>query len=212
MKQFLKFHFDPILCHQQLDEFRYLMQSREFLSEFDDILPFFKQRHQLSALVGSYHAKIIRPDIIAFEYDIFGDLKIDLVVGYSVTNAYCFIEFEDATANSIFVSKAGKSTPEWSPRFERGFNQIVDWFWKLNDFEKTDDFENRFNSRSIDYTGLLIIGRNEHLERREKKRLQWRQKNLVVNYRHITCITFDELYQTLLRRLVQYQFVSQEDN
>ena len=57
MKQFVKFDFNPILCRQQLDEFHQLLQTREFLSEFDDILPFFKQRQQLSALVASYHAK-----------------------------------------------------------------------------------------------------------------------------------------------------------
>ncbi|WP_446391373.1 Shedu anti-phage system protein SduA domain-containing protein [Coleofasciculus sp. B1-GNL1-01] len=64
-------------------------------------------------------------------------------------------------------------------------SQIIDWFWKLDDLEKTNDYENRFNSRSIDYMGLLIIGRNENLKFREKTRLAWRQQNLIVNSKHI---------------------------
>jgi Domain of unknown function (DUF4263) len=89
----------------------------------------------------------------------------------------------------------------------RGFNQIVDWFWKLNDLERTDDFENRFNSRSIDYTGLLIIGRDRDLEPREKRRLDWRRKKLIVNSQHIYCITFDELADILSARLDKYQLI-----
>jgi len=207
MKNFDRLDFNPKICRQQLNEFQELLQTRQSLGEFDDILPFFKERLHLAAFISSYNPNIIRRNRIAFEYDIFGDFKSDLVVGDSVTNAYCFIEFEDATANSIFVSKAGKSTPEWSPRFDRGFNQIVDWFWKLNDFEMTQEFENRFNSRYIDYMGLLIIGRDRYLEPREKRRLDWRRKKLIVNSQHIHCITFDELADILSARLDKYQLI-----
>ena len=148
---------------------------------------------------------------MAFEYDIFGDFSADLVIGDSLKKAYCFVEFEDAASASLFVSKQGKSTPEWSPRFEKGFSQIVDWFWKLDDLEKTDAFEDRFAARNIDYMGLLIIGRNEDLKFREKKRLEWRQKNLILNSKHIYCLTFDELYEDLLFRLEKYQFAAEID-
>ena len=55
-----------------------------------------------------------------------GNFLSDLVVGDSVTQSYCFVEFEEAAPTSLFVSKPDISTPEWSPRFERGFSQIVD--------------------------------------------------------------------------------------
>lgn len=212
MKSLLRLDFDLRVCLQQLAEFQQLLQSRQSLSENNDILPFFRERLHLAASIGFYHNKIIRPDRIAFEYDIFGDFSSDLVVGDSVSNAYCFVEFEEAAPNSIFVSKAQKSTPEWSPRFERGFSQIVDWFWKLDDMEKTDDFENRFNSRAIDYVGVLVIGRNENLELREKKRLNWRQKKLLLNSQHINCITFDELYENSFSRVSQYEFIFRRDD
>lgn len=207
MKKFLTVEFDLIACRKQLSEFKELLR-RKSLSELDDILPFFREHQQLSLFISSYNPNIIRRDRIAFEYDIFGDFRSDLVLGDSVSHSYCFVEFEDAAANSIFVSKSGRSVPDWSPRLDRGFNQILDWFWKLNDFERTEEFENRFNSRSIDYNGLLVIGRDEYLEPREKKRLNWRRKKLIVNsIIHVQCITFDNLYEDLSARLDKYQIV-----
>ena len=212
MKKLLELEFEPRICRSQLAEFRQLLQSKQSLSERDDILPFFRERRHLSAFVGSYHPQINRFDRVAFEYDIFGDFTADLVVGDSLKKSYCFVEFEDATPNSIFVAKAGKSSPEWSLRLEKGFSQIVDWFWKLDDLEKTDDFENRFNGRAIDYMGLLIIGRNEYLEPRERKRLAWRQQKIIVNSKHIYCITFDDLYDDLSFRLDKYQLAPRLDS
>ncbi|RUS96172.1 hypothetical protein DSM106972_088430 [Dulcicalothrix desertica PCC 7102] len=204
MKNFINIDFDLSICRSQLAEFQALLQSKKSLSEKEDILPFFRDRVHLSAFLASYNIKISRYDRLAFEYDIFGDFTADLVVGDSVTKSYCFIEFEDARPNSVFVKKTGKYSPDWSPRFEKGFSQVVDWFWKLDDLEKTDDFESRFDSRNIDYIGLLFIGRTEYLEVKEKKRLAWRQQNLVVNSKHVYCFTFDELYNDLLFRLNKY--------
>jgi len=212
MKSFSLINFDSIICREQLAELQQLIQSSESLSERNDILPFFRERLHLSASVGLFNTEIIRPDRIAFEYDIFGDFASDMVVGDSVNHSYCFVEFEDASPNSIFLSKGGRSTPDWSPRFEHGYSQIVDWFWKLSDLERTDDFQNRFNSRSIDYIGLLIIGRGKNLGLREQRRLKWRQKKTVVNSQQIRCITFDELYENLLSRIAQYQLFASENN
>jgi len=84
MKDFLKLEFEPRICRSQLAEFQQLLQSKQSLSERDDILPFFRQRLHLSAFVASYHPQINRFDRVAFEYDLFGDFTADLVVGDSV--------------------------------------------------------------------------------------------------------------------------------
>ncbi|RUT02046.1 hypothetical protein DSM106972_061210 [Dulcicalothrix desertica PCC 7102] len=204
MKEFAKVNFDPVICRFQLEEFKELLQQKQSLSEKNDILPFFRERTQLSVFLGSYHKNIERLNRVAFEYDIFGDFAADLVVGDSRKKSYCFIEFEDARLNSVFVSKPGRYCPEWSPRFEKGFSQIIDWFWKIDDLERTDDFENRFGSRRIDYIGMLVIGRNDYLEPRDKKRLVWRQEHLVLNSKHVYCLTFDDLYNDLLFRINKY--------
>ncbi|AFY84193.1 Shedu immune nuclease family protein [Oscillatoria acuminata] len=204
MKSFEAIEFSPSQCAIQLGQFKNLLQKKKDLSERDDILPFFKRRKDLSALLGSLHPKIYKYDRLAFEYNLFGDFVVDLAIGDSTRKSYCFVEFESAKDNSIFVSKTGKTTPEWSPTFERGYSQIVDWFWKLNDMERTDEFENRFNGKNIKYVGVLVVGRNEYLEPRELKRLKWRQENTRVNSKEIYCLTFDELYEDLSVRLNTY--------
>ncbi len=146
MKNFSQFQFNPRICLNQVADLQQLLQSRSYLSERDDILPFFRERQHLSAFLAIYMPKIIRRNRIAFEFDIFGDFRSDLVVGDSVTQSYFFVEFEEAGPESIFLSNSNRSTPEWSPRFERGFSQIIDWFCKLDEMEKTDSFEDKFGS------------------------------------------------------------------
>jgi hypothetical protein len=78
---------------------------------------------------------------------------------------------------------------------------LIDWFCKLNDMERTDDFESKFGSRSIDYFGLLVVGRTQSLAPREQRRLHWRQEKVVVNSNKIRCVTYDQLCEDLLARL-----------
>lgn len=104
MKEFVKVNFDPAICRFQLEEFKELLEQKKPLSEKNDILPFFRERIQLSAFIGSYHKDIERLNRVAFEFDIFGDFTADLAVGDSRKKSYCFIEFEDARLNSVFVS------------------------------------------------------------------------------------------------------------
>src|SRR5262249_44531942 len=148
---------------------------RPVLKEQEHIRPFFRRRRHLSALCGLYNTSIARFDRLAWEYQLFGDFSCDIVVGDSVKNTFSFIEFEDAGPKSIFVRQGKKTTREWSPRFDHGYSQIIDWFYKLRDAEKSDEFEARFGQRSIDFTGTLIIGRKHYLDAGERARLDWRR-------------------------------------
>jgi hypothetical protein len=97
-------------CLVEREEFETLLRDNKELNERKDILPFFKERKHLSACIGWY-----APDNfcnqIKHEFTLFGDFRADLVVGDYVNNIYCFIEFEDATKDSICVNK-GRSTSE----------------------------------------------------------------------------------------------------
>lgn len=210
MKDFLSLKLDPILFIEELKEFKNLLDSSRFLSEQDEILPFFRKRHQLSLAIGAYYPEILQPNRIAFEYDLFGDFACDLVIGDSARRAYCFIEFENAVENSIF-RQTKRNVSEWSPRFERGFSQIVDWFYKLDTQSETRDFEYRFGGRSLYGMGLLIIGRDADLSAKEKDRLEWRKRKLLVNSHHIYCLTFDDLYRTLAIRRDIYNIFANSD-
>lgn len=104
MKNLDSFHIDIKLCWVELEEFENLLRDNKELNERKDILPFFKEIPHLSASIGWYS-----PDSycnqIKHEFTLFGDFRADLVVGDYVNNIYCFIEFEDATEDSIFVNK-----------------------------------------------------------------------------------------------------------
>jgi hypothetical protein len=126
MKRFDALRFDAALCRRQVGQLRKWLARNLNLDERRHILPFFRKRRQLSAFVASYNSNVIRFNRLAFEFQLFGDFSCDLAVGDSVKKAYCFIEFEDAGPNCLFVKQGKKATREWSPRIDHGYSQIVD--------------------------------------------------------------------------------------
>ncbi|WP_313934962.1 Shedu immune nuclease family protein [Anabaena azotica] len=140
------------------------------------------------------------------EFTFYGDFRADLVVGDSINNTYCFVEFEDATEDSIFISK-GRSTSDWSPRFEHGFSQIIDWFWKIDDFKNTSLSRSIFGSENIEIYGILVIGRDAFISDIDKARLEWRLNKVVVDSHKVICITFDQLARDTRDRLLLYQSI-----
>ncbi|QTA93079.1 Shedu anti-phage system protein SduA domain-containing protein [Desulfonema magnum] len=194
MKDFQAFEFDPVLCGQELDKFRNLLDTKAELSEQGELLPLFRESENFTALIGNLHPGITKVDKIAQEYDLFGDFVCDFAVGDSNRNAYCFIELENAKRNSIF-KKGTRATSEWGYRFEHGFSQVIDWFYKLDDEEKSYAFEDRFGARSIDSMSMLIIGRSEFLASSEQRRLRWRERHVIVHSQQVRCLTYDELFQ-----------------
>lgn len=204
MKEFLTFTFDPIACRAELDEFRALLAASPELEERRDILPFFREKRHLSAFIGSYSPYVSQCDQLAYEYSLFGDFACDLVAGYSEARSYCFVEFEDARTDSIFVRRKGRNTPEWSSRFEHGFSQLVDWFWKLDDARPSAEFRHRFGPRQPYILGMLVVGRDHALHDREQHRLDWRLARVVVDSKPVLCLTYDRLLAQLDKRLTRY--------
>lgn len=206
MKTFESVNFDRKRCIEEVSALRKWLGRNAVLEERKQILPFFRKRRFLSAFLGSYGRDLISFDRIAFELSLFGDFACDLVVGDSARNAYCFIEFEDAAPNSLFVKQGRRATREWSSRFDHGFSQIIDWFCKLDDMKKSDAFAALFGARSICSTGILVVGRNHDLLAGETERLEWRRNNVLVGSQIIECLTFDRLLADLQTRLKGFQF------
>ena len=204
MKTFLTLDFNLQECKAELAQFKLLLDSKHDLSEKGDILPLFNDCKHLSAFLGSYSPYVANYDRLAYEYQLFGDFACDLVVGDSRTGWYCFIEFENANTKSIFEQKSNKYAPEWSTRFEHGFSQLVDWFWKLEAMKDSVDFETRFERRNVRYYGILVVGRDANLTQRELTRKQWRLDKVKIDSRDILCLTFDQLYKDLDFRLQTY--------
>lgn len=201
MKKFINHTFDFSAYERELKEFKALLDSKTELSEQTDILPFFKKCPNLSTQIATLIPSMVSNDQLAFEFDVFGDYASDIAVGDLNSNTFCFIEFEDAKKESVFVKNGKKYKLEFSPRLEHGFSQIIDWFYKLDGLQNTDDFEERFGKNKIEYEAILIIGRNQFLDTSLKKRLDWRAKRTVVNSKHLYCYTFDEIYNILANKI-----------
>ncbi len=211
MKDFEDIELDIKKCITEADELKKLLNSASEFSEQKNILPFFKQKKHLSAFIGFFNPNISVCDKIAYEFDVWGDFKTDLAVGDSASGAYCFIEFEDAKHDSVFKKAGNKVTTEWSPRFEHGLSQIVDWFYKLEDQRATRDFRARFGGEDITYIGILIVGRSHFISEKDKSRLNWRSDKMMVNSVPILCLTLDELYERLDNRLKLFRVAYEVD-
>ena len=196
MKHFDTLVFDQTTYERELAEFEQLLSNTTTLHEQADILPFFKDRKHLSARISRIVTGLNQVDKIAYEYDLFGDFVCDLVVGNSQTHEYCFVEFENATVDSIFTKKKGRYESYYTCRFEQGYSQVADWFYQLNDVSESQ-IAKRFNKARINYYGILIIGRSAFLSENEQKRLAWRRRHFVVNSQHILIYTFDQLLDLL---------------
>ena len=203
MTSFDNFSLSKKRAKEELGQFQQLLNihSDAPLREREHILPFFKSHRHVAALVGSYNFNLISADRIAFEFDIFGDHKADLAVGDSQNHQYCFVEFEDGSETSIF-KKTAKATPDWSPRFEHGFSQIIDWILWLDNQRGTAPYTSRFGVSPIQFVVVLVIGRDRFLEKPlHRERLVWRSEQVVVASRKVNCITYDQLYRNLSARL-----------
>lgn len=192
--------FDLDQCRRDLDAFDALLASSPELGEQQDLLPFFRTHPQLSLFLGSYDTNLDSYDRIAYEFDLFGQFTADLVVGDWDAKSYCFVEFEEARTNSIFQTTS-RHTTVWAPRFERGFSQIVDWFWLLEAHQDSQAFERTFGKRRIAASGLLVVGRDTGVAPGDRLRLEWRRDRVSIGGQKVFCCTFDELARRLRRKL-----------
>jgi hypothetical protein len=200
MPDFQPHTLDVATCREQVQELQALLGSSADLGE-SVFHNFFEPRSHLRALVGRYNPSLASPDRLAWQYPIFGDFRCDFAIGDWARKAYTFVEYEDAGPKSLFVKRGKRGTRAWSPRFEDGYSQLIDWFYKLQVMTNTPDMEGRFGKRAIRYTGVLIIGRDQHLQADERLRLEWRSEHVIVNSKQIRCVTCDQLVADMLFRL-----------
>ena len=99
-------------CRKELRAFADLLTAKDELSERDDILPFFRRHRHLACFIGTYIPAIANPDLVAIEFDLFGDFTCDLAIGDSHNKTYLLVEFEDVKAKSLFTDNGPKETPE----------------------------------------------------------------------------------------------------
>jgi hypothetical protein len=203
MPDFEPYALDLVAGRAQVKELKDLLAGSSDLSE-KDFQNFFHPRAHLRALVGLYNPNLARADRLAWEYPIFGDFRCDFAIGDATRKSYTFVEYEDAGPTSLFVKQGEKATRAWSRRLDAGYGQIIDWFYKIHSMTDTPEMEARLGKRSVQCTGVLIIGRDQHMDAGERMRLDWRRERVVIDSKHIVCVTYDQLVEDLSFRLAQY--------
>jgi hypothetical protein len=208
MAQLKTFALDKLQAKAELGAFKALLDGKSDLGEAGDLLPFFDANEQLCALMSMYNPRIIdyHNISIAREFSGFGDHRADLVIGDVKNQEFCFVELEDAKSTSIFSTASAKSTPDWSPRYEHGFSQLIDWILWIENNKGNTAFKGRFRAASIRYNMMLVIGRDRHLvDPALRERFDWRSDSVVVASKKVLCITYDKLYDDLSTRLKVFE-------
>ncbi len=182
--------FDINACTKQIEELRTFLSENVEIEETgkDGLQTFFSNRPDLILLLGSLHFGL-DPYLYKAEVSLFSnEFRADFVVANRHMKKFTFIEFEDAKKGSIFKRKSRGSASantsyEWSRRYEHGLSQVIDWYYRMDDYERTDKFEEYFGHRQIEYTGLLVIGRDQFVRQAGlMKRFQWRVNKTIINY------------------------------
>jgi hypothetical protein len=200
--------FIPATFRQELKAFEALLNSKPDLGERADIQPFFKANRHLTAYIGTLYLNIAVATEICFEFDLAGDFRADILLGSKKASQFCIVEFEPGQEDAIF-KKQKRKNPEWSPRFEHAFSQIVDWFYSLEDQKKSDGFQNTFGFGEPTFASLLVMGRRSSLDNSQMRRLIWRTKKVLIDSNKVTCITFDDLYAALKEKFEFYTAAAQ---
>ena len=199
-KELAPFQFSIDQCERELSEFGALLDSKEELSEQDDLLPFFRARPHLAAFAASWNLHIVEIDHFAFELDLFGNFRCDWAAGHAQSGEFVLVEIEDARRHSVFGG-GNKYHDEWGRRFEHGYSQLVDWFWILDMYRDNIDFRKRFGGTLHSFSGLLLIGRSKHLDDTMRERLHWRMQRVSINSNKVICMTFDDLRERMETRI-----------
>lgn len=201
-QEFTNVKLDPKQCRIEIDGFGAMLQAKADLSERYDIQPFFKDRIQLAAFISSFERNIGPATQACFEYNFFGDYAADLVLGNKASRRFCVVEFEDGRSQSVFKPSPTGTTRVWSPRFEHGFSQIIDWYTMLDGMKQTPRFKKDLGDGHIRFSAMLIIGRDAGLtDPYDRFRLDWRTDKVTVDSNTVSCLTFDQLHSHMDQHL-----------
>jgi Domain of unknown function (DUF4263) len=205
----LPHRFDINECDKQLRELQDFLTTNQEIKEGGEngLQKFFSDRPNLILLLGYWHFGL-EPAFYKPEVNLFSnEFRADFVVADRQKKKFVFVEFEDATEDSIFKLKSKNSDSantsyEWSSRYEHGLSQVIDWYYRMDDYERTNKFEEYFGHRQINYVGLLVIGRDKFIQQSGlMQRFRWRSSKTIINSKYLHCMTFDQLLEESMEKL-----------
>ena len=135
-----------------------------------------------------------RAKLLAYEYPLFRDFRCDLAIADSITRGLHLRRARGRGAPGVSLSSTATRRRGNGARALITGSPRSSWFYKIQDMTNTATMEARFGKRAIDYTGVLIVGRDQHMKPGEYDRLRWRREHIIVNSsKRIVCVTYDEL-------------------
>ncbi len=186
----------------ELDEFGSLLQAGAPLSEARQILPLVRRSRHLAAAFGFANGALAAPNMLAIERPLFGSFRCDVAVGSSAARQFTLVELEDARENSVFEAAKGRGYPRWSSRFERGFSQLVDWAWRIDqERQPSATLEAAFGTPDPRIHYLLVAGRDHWIGAAGRARLEWRHLHNGISGQRATVWTYDDVFSFISDRL-----------
>ncbi|TXN23577.1 Shedu anti-phage system protein SduA domain-containing protein [Methylobacterium sp. WL9] len=191
--------FDLVAAECELAEFDLLLTTNTDLAERRQVLASFKTWPNLCALMGQYNPLVGTGNLIKLELKIPPHFRTDLTVRKKGTDNLCLVEFEGASDRHIFKPSEERGAEAWSPAFEAGFSQVVDWTWAFDHYRTNKDYLDAFGSERPNIHGVLVIGRATAISASSvgEDRWLWRSRKVKVDGLTLTLQTFDELYNRL---------------
>ncbi|MFM2043748.1 MAG: hypothetical protein RLY86_2324 [Pseudomonadota bacterium] len=207
MSRLLRHRFSIDDAKRELQEFETLLASKIDLDETGDVLPAFRRWPNLCCCMALLDVRMGIGDRYRCEYEVGNAFRCDILINREDSNRFLFVELENAKADSIFRSTRSRATPEWSPRFNNGLNQIIDWFCYNDSASLIPQFREEFGANHISQVGLLVIGRDAFLPAGSmlRNRWEWRQKHLPDHKLIIFMMTYDDLYRDLKSHLLMLE-------
>lgn len=179
----------------EVDGFEAILKAKNAHSE-KELVKYLSKCPNIICSIHNLCTSVHENNKYAFEFPIYGDYSCDCLITDSNSKQYCFIEFEDAKEKSIFERNGKKATLDWAKRFEHGFSQLVDWFWKMDCCKSDPSFILQYGINP-EFIGLLIIGRTSYLSSIEEHRVKWRQHNISIGGKLIHIFTYDMILDLL---------------
>ncbi len=209
MLTLINYKFDISECERQIQDLESYLDDNLEIEETGEngLQKFFSDRPNLILLLGYWHFGL-EPAFYKPEANLFNnEFRADFMISDQQKRKFVFVEFEDAKADSVFKLKSQKTDSantsyEWSSRYEHGLSQVIDWYYRMDDYERTNKFEEYFGHRQVSYTGLLVIGRDKFIRQSGlMQRFRWRSSKTVIDSKPLHCMTFDQLLEELREKL-----------
>jgi hypothetical protein len=198
-------HPDGTRLLEEIEEFRRFLATNP-RGERSHFLPFFAGHLPLCAYLGTLNDRVRVATHVGTEVSLWGDFSCDVVAGNPQDRAFVFIEFEDASQNSLFRRQAGRRNSHWGSRVEHGISQVIDWLFRITSEGPSASMERDFGTRHITPMGLVVAGRSEEVTPYDRERLDWRSRHSIVGGAKLAIVTYDDLLAWLDGRATLLRF------